>query len=150
MSKLFIYFSLSGNGDVVADALAAKGYEVRKVVQKRGIKKPNFFGILSGGFQAGMGIKAKLLPYNTSLEGVDEVIVGSPIWNGRFSSPINRVLADMDFHNVKLSFVFYSGSGEAKKVSKTLTKLYPDAPYLCMKEPKSHPEELKKLDIYDK
>ena len=34
MKKLFIYFSLSGNGEVVAKLLQAKGYEIRRVFKK--------------------------------------------------------------------------------------------------------------------
>lgn len=31
MKKLFIYYSLTGNGDEVAKTLKEKGYEIRKV-----------------------------------------------------------------------------------------------------------------------
>ena len=30
MKKTFIYYSLTGNGDVIADNLKKKGYEIRK------------------------------------------------------------------------------------------------------------------------
>ena len=36
MKKIFIYFSETGNGDVVADYLKDKGYEIRKVLSNDG------------------------------------------------------------------------------------------------------------------
>ena len=43
MKKLFIYYSLSNNGGVVADYFRDKGYDIRKVITNR--KYPNsFFG----------------------------------------------------------------------------------------------------------
>ena len=34
MSNLFIYYSLTGNGDIVAKRFEEKGYEIRKVTEK--------------------------------------------------------------------------------------------------------------------
>ena len=33
MNKLFIYYSLSGNGDLIAEELANFGFEIRKVIE---------------------------------------------------------------------------------------------------------------------
>ena len=35
MSKLFIYYSLSGNGDAVAENLKEKGFDLEKLMAKR-------------------------------------------------------------------------------------------------------------------
>ena len=35
MKKLFIYYSLSGNGDFLAEHLKEKGYDLRKVEEKK-------------------------------------------------------------------------------------------------------------------
>ena len=43
MSKIFIYYSLSGNGDAVADNLKEKGFDVRKVEPARIPPKKFFF-----------------------------------------------------------------------------------------------------------
>ena len=34
MKKIFIYYSLTGNGDVVAGYLKNKNYDIRKVITK--------------------------------------------------------------------------------------------------------------------
>ena len=145
MKKLFIYYSLSGNGDFLAEQLKKQGYEIRKVIEKKKAPKVFFFRILSGGFRAGMNAKGKLVDYNNDISEFDEVVVGSPIWNGRFTPAINSVLAETDFKDKKLTFLFYSGSGDQPKAAKKVKKLFPEANIIILKEPKSHEGELGKI-----
>ena len=145
MSKLFVYYSLTGNGDVVAKKFKEKGYEIRKVTEKHKPSKKFFFMVLGGGFRAGLGLKGKLIDYDNDVSKFDSVVIGSPIWNGRFPPAINSVLAQTDFANKKLTFVFYSGSGEGKKAEAKINKEFPNSKILFLQEPKKHPEELKKL-----
>lgn len=145
MKRLFIYYSLSGNGDLVAETLKAQGFEIRKVEPKRKPPKAFFFRIMAGGFGAGVGRKEPLLPYCTDLSDVDEVVIGSPVWNARLSCPINTVLGDLNLTGKKPTFVLYSGSGAAPKAEKKLKGLFGDVRIIHLKEPKSHPDELKKL-----
>lgn len=145
MKKLFIYFSLTGNGDLVADCLKEKGFEIRKVAMKKRLPKSFFFCVLTGGFLAGLGVKSKLKEYDRSIDGYDEIVVGSPIWNGRFSSPLNRLLKDIDFKGKNIKFLFTAGSGEGKHALKKANRLYPEAECIFLKEPKKHKEELGKI-----
>ena len=145
MKKLFIYYSLTGNGDFVASYLLDKGYEVRKVIEKAKAPKIFFFRVLVGGFRAGVGAKGKLIDYDNDVSKFDSVVIGSPIWNGRFPPAINSVLAQTDFANKKLTFVFYSGSGEGKKAKQKVEKLFPEALIVFLKEPKKNEKELEKL-----
>ena len=149
MKKLFLYYSLSGNGEVVAQEMSKKCYELRKVETVKGLPKVFFFAMMSGGVQAGINKKAKLKEFDQDVSAYDEIVIGSPIWNARFTPAINTVLATVDLKDKKLSFVFYSGSGEGKKALARIQKEYPDATYIFLKQPKDYPEELKKLDIYD-
>ena len=146
MKKLFIYYSYTGNGEVVAQKMQEKGYGLRRVETRRGLSKIFFFAMMSGGFQAGIKLKAKLKEFNYDISEYDEVVIGSPIWNDRFALAINTILANMKFGNKKLSFVFYSGSGEGKHALKRVNKEYPGADCIFLKQPKDYPDELKKLD----
>ena len=147
MKKIFIYFSLTGNCDLVADYLKERGFETRKVEMKKGLPKSFFFSVLTGGFLAGLGVKSKLKEYDHNIEGYDEIIIGGPIWNGRFSSPLNRLLKDIDFSNKNVKFIFTAGSGEGKKALKKANKLFPNAECIFLKEPKKYPEELEKITL---
>lgn len=145
MNKLFIYYSLTGNGDLVSKKMSEKGYELRKVTEKKKMPKKFFSMILAGGFRAGLGLKGKLVDYNPDVSNFDEIVIGSPIWNGRFPPAINSVLAQTDFSNKNLTFVFYSGSGEGKKAKQKVEKLFPNAKMLFLKEPKKYEKELDKI-----
>ena len=102
--------------------------------------------MMVGGFQAATNKKAKLKPFDQDISAYDEVVIGSPIWNDKFTPALNGLLATLDFSSKKLSFVFYSGSGEGKKAVKRLEKEFPNASYIFLQEPKKYPEQLKKLD----
>ncbi len=146
MKSLFIYYSYTGNGDVVAQALSEKGIDLRKVIRKKRLPKSFFWGIMTGGFLAGMKHKDKLLNFDSNIDEYEHIILGSPIWNGRFSSPLNGVLSKLDLANKKVTFVFCAGSGEGKKALKRIQKEFKNADYVFLKEPKKYPEELKKLE----
>ena len=146
MKKLFIYYSYTGSGDIVAKKMEEKGYEIRKVETVKSLPKSFFWGMMVGGFQAGMKKKAPLKEFDQDISNYDEVVLGSPIWNGSFSPALNSLVNILDLSNKKLSFIFYAGSGEGPKAVKRLEKEYPNVPYVFLKDPKKYPEELNKLD----
>ena len=144
--KIFIYYSLSGNGDVVKTKMESLGYDIVKVETQKNMPKAFFFRIMVGGFEASISKRRKIKDIDLDLKKYDEVVIGSPIWNGRISSPINTVLSKYSFDGKKMSFILYAGSGEAKPAMKKIAKLYPNAEVKVLKEPKSNEEELKKIE----
>lgn len=146
MKKLFIYYSLTGNGDNVAKLFESKGYEVRKVIEDRKLPKAFFFKMMVGGFLAATNKVGKLIDYNNDVSEYDEIVIGSPIWNKRFPPATNAILKETNFENRKLTFVIYSGSGEGPKALKKVNELYKEANVIFLQEPKKHEDELKKLD----
>jgi hypothetical protein len=145
MSKLFIYYSYYGSGDVVANYLQEKGYEIRKVESKLKLSKVFLFAMLGGGFKAVMNKKPKLINYDSDVSSYDEIVIGSPIWNDRLAPAINSVLKQTNLSNKKLTFVFYSGSGFGKHATNKVIMLY-NALVINLKEPKKYKDELKKLE----
>lgn len=145
MSKLFIYYSLTSNGDEVAKYLESRGFIVRKVIEKKKMPKRFFWMILAGGFRAGMNQKGKLIDYDSDVSSFDEVVIGSPIWNARFTPAINSVLLQTNLKDKKLTFVLYSGSGQGPKAEARIKKEYPNAKIIFLKEPKKFPSEFEKI-----
>ena len=145
MKRVFFYYSQSGNGDLIAEELKKQGFTIRKVVPKKKPPKAFFFQILAGGFGAGIGRKEPLCDFDADVTDFDEIVVGSPVWNGRLSCPINTVLDAVDLKDRHPSFVLYSGSGAAPKAEKKLKERFGDVRIVHLKEPKAHPEELEKL-----
>ena len=147
MKKIFIYYSLTGNGDIVAEYLNKKGYDIRKVITKEPLPNNFILRILSGGFKATINHKDKLIDFNNDIKKYDKVVIGSPIWNSKISSPINTVLNNLDLKNKKLDFIFYSGSNKYNKITKYLNKKYPNSKIIHLKEPKKNKEELKRINL---
>ena len=107
--KLFYYFSLTGNLDKVSERLNKDNIEIRKVETIRKFPKKMFPLMMTGGFLAGINAKTKLKDFNKDTDGFDEIIIGSPIWNGRISSPINYLLKNIDLNDKNITFIFTAG-----------------------------------------
>ncbi len=138
MKKIFIYYSLSGNGDEVANYLKDKNIDIRKVETKEKLPNNMMLRILTGGFKAGIGYKDKLSDFNPNISKYDEVIIGSPIWNDHLSCPINTVLDKIDLVGKKIAFILYSGSGKSKKAIQKINNEYPDTKIIQIKEPQKN------------
>ena len=147
MKKIFIYYSLTGNGDVVASYLKENNYEIRKVETKEVLPNNFILRILTGGYKAMINYEDELVNFDSNIEKYDEVIIGSPVWNSRLSSPINTVLQKLNLSGKKITFILYSGSGESKKATDLINKKYENAKIINLKEPKTNKEELKKLSL---
>ena len=148
MKKIFIYYSLTGNGDTVADYLKDKDIEIRKVEAIDKMPKSFLGRILVGGFLAFIHYEAKLIDFNNNIDEYDEIIIGSPIWNDRLSCPINTVLKSLNLENKKVKFILYSGSGKSKHASARIKDILVKSEIINIKEPLKNKEILKdKLDF---
>ena len=144
MKKLFIYYSLTGNGDTVANYYKDKGYEIRKVISKCKYPKNTFLLMMQGGFQAACNMKDKLIDFNSDITDYDKVVIASPVWFDRLSAPINKVISLIDLTNKDASFILYSASGKGSKAKEKIKKIY-GIEAIILKEPKKNKDELKKL-----
>ena len=144
MKKLFIYYSRTGNGDVVAKYYKNHNYDIRKVVTKKKYPKNLFLMMMTGGFRALIGAKDKLVDFDNNIDAYKEIVIGSPIWNDRLSPVINSVLNSINLDGKKVTFVLYSAGGQANKASEKINSLC-KANIIVLKEPKKNKEEIKKL-----
>ena len=146
MKKLFIYYSYSGNGELIKDYLSENlDFEIRSIKPKKSLPKSFFFGVLVGGFLSGINHKAKLKEYDKDISAYDYILIGSPIWNSKLSCPINTLLEEIDLKNKKFDFLLYSSSGDINKIEKTINKKYPLSKVYSVKEPKKNSEYTKTL-----
>ena len=123
MAKYFIYFSFTGNGDYIAELMHEKGYEPVKLEL---VKKPNkigFWQILKYGGHAGFHKKEKLAHVDFSLEDGDEIVIGSPIWNDRLSTPITTFMDRFNFNKETTRFILYPAGETTKKAYKQIMKM---------------------------
>ena len=144
MKKVFIYYSLTGNGDLVSEIYKKKGYEIVKIINKRKYPKKMFPLIMKGGYRALFNKRDKLVDFNNDISDYDEVVIGSPIWFDRTTPVLNTILSKLNLKDKKVSFVFYSGSGEGTKAKEKINNLY-KCNIIFLKEPKKYKEELNKI-----
>lgn len=123
MKKYFVYYSATGNGDYLASLLEEKGYAPIKIEMIKPIGKMSFFKILRFGGKAMFNQKAKIQKVELELKDDDVVVIGSPIWNDRLSTPINRILNDFSFNKETTCFVLYPAGEGTKKSFKQIRKL---------------------------
>ena len=149
MNKYFVYYSASGNGDFIAEQLKEKGYQPVKVEMIKPIKKIGFFSIMKYGFRAGRKKKEKIKELNLELKQDDLVIIGSPIWNDRLSTPINTVLAKFDFNKDTTEFILYPAGEGTKKSFLQIEKLgFRKKPIICSRPLKKQEQVKEALSVF--
>ena len=129
MNKYFVYFSASGNGDFLASELEKKGYKPVKIELVKPIKKVGFFAILKYGGRAMMQKREKIKDISLELQDDDIVIVGSPIWNDRLSTPVLTALDKLALNKETTKFILYPAGEGTKKSFKQIEKMgFKEAP----------------------
>ena len=127
---------------MVADYLKKNNVTIRKIKPIKPLPKNMFFRIIVGGYLAGKDYQDELVDFDSDISQYKKIIIGSPIWRDRLSTPINTVLSKLDLRDKELIFILYSGSGYAAKATEKINKLYPKAKIIHLKEPLKYQEVL--------
>lgn len=113
---LIVYYSLEGNIDFVARALAKEvgadlcRLETVKVYPKKGLMK--FF---HGGKDVVAGIRPELKTALPDLSPYSKVVIAAPVWAGKPAAPINTFLESANFSEKKIFAFTSSASGNGGK-----------------------------------
>lgn len=119
---LIVYYSLTDKTHVVAQTLAAElNADIRRVED---VTKPSvsWWFYISAGFRAKRGKEAEIKPIDTSFQGYDRVFVGSPVWGGSPSTPINAFIAKADFTGKNVVLFMTMGGDDASGALKTMSE----------------------------
>ncbi len=122
MKTLVVYYSLTEKTHAVAQALAKElGADVRRVED---VEKPSvsWWFIVSNGFAAMRGVESEIKPIDASFQGYDLVFLGSPVWGGSPSTPINAFIAKADFTGKEVVTFMTMGSDDASGALKKLSE----------------------------
>ena len=127
MKRLVVFYSLSGNTQEVAHKLAEKlDAELLKLETVKPMPKSFAAQILVGGGQVLLHHLPELKPLGTDLDGYDEIILGSPIWNSKGVPAINAFLQDETAAAKVSSLFFLSAGGDIQKGLHAITKQLPN------------------------
>lgn len=106
MKNLVIYYSKSGNTETVAEEISnVVNGDIKKIELKKEI------GFMGAAFSAFLGLKSKIKSMDFNLIDYDNIFIGTPVWAGKTSTPINTFLsmANLTGKNV---FVFITQADE--------------------------------------
>lgn len=133
MRVLVVFYSRTGNTRVVAEAIAKRlRADIEEIKDEK--NRSGILGFLRSGYEAVVGKLADIHPVGRNPEGYDLVIVGSPIWVGRLSSPVRAYMAlhGRAIRNIVLFCTCKNSEGRAFKEMEELSKR-PIA-ILCIRE----------------
>ena len=118
MKTIIVYYALSGNTEWASQKLSADlGAETLRLEPEKAYPDKGFKKFFWGGKSAVMSETPPLRPYAFDAAKYDQIILGFPIWAGRYAPPIRTFLRD---HGAALAgkrvaaFACQSGAGAEK------------------------------------
>ncbi|ANE41161.1 flavodoxin [Fervidobacterium ngatamarikiense] len=135
MKSIVIFYSLDGHTKFVAELLAQElkadlvELELVKPFPTKGFKKYFWCG-KSSVFKEKPELKTKI----PNLHEYDLVVIGTPVWAGNCSSPINTLLSIMcnepRLQGKKVGILITNGGGSIKRCLKQIKKVLPKNEFL--------------------
>jgi len=106
MKNLVVYYSRSSNTETVAKEIA-KGVngDIKKIELKKDI------GFMGAAFSSVLGLKGKIKSIDLDLKDYDNIFIGTPVWAGKTSTPINTFLSRANLAG-KNVYIFITQSDE--------------------------------------
>ena len=116
MKAAVIYYSLEGNTEFIAKAIAQEANtELIQIKTKKEYPKKGFMKFFVGGKSVLFHEKPELLNKSFDLKEFDTLIIGSPIWVGTYAPAIHSFLSNNDIKNKTIYLFACHGGGGADK-----------------------------------
>jgi len=147
MKALIVYYSLEGNTDWAAKAIAASlGADLLRLEPARAYPSSGFKKFFWGGKSAVMAETPRLQPYDFRPERYDCIVFGFPVWAGNVTPPLRTfVKENLEALQGKriAAFACQSGTGAEKAFGKlkqclTISSLEAE---LVLIDPKARPND---------
>lgn len=143
MKTLIVYYSLEGNTEYAAKAIASElGADLLRLEPVKAYPDGKISKFFWGGKAAVMAEVPQLQPYNCKPEGYDRIIIGFPVWASNFVPPLRTFIRENDLKGKRFAaFACQSGAGADKAFAKLKTELSIDAfeAELVLIDPKTKP-----------
>lgn len=118
MRTLVVYYSRTGTTKKVAEFISSKlNCDLEEIVDLKNRK--GVFGVLKSGMEATMDKTTSILGSKYDPSSYDLVIIGTPIWNSRISSPMKTYLKQNKDRIKRIGF-FCTQLGSDQKAFKTM------------------------------
>jgi len=123
--NLIVYFSFDGNTQMIAKAIAETiGAELLELQTSKKYPTKGFWKYFWCGKSVFFGEKPALTIAPIDLNQYDTIIIGTPIWAGSLTPPVNSFIHQYPFRGKRLAlFASHSGGGADKCFQKIKEKL---------------------------
>jgi flavodoxin len=128
MRSLVVYYSRTGSTKFVAEMVAKElGAETEELVDQK--SRRGILGFLRSGYESTRGVETKLKETTRDPSQFDLVVLGTPVWNGRPSSPIRTYLKSHDLSGKRTAIFCVSASSPGDETIRRTKSLIPDCEY---------------------
>lgn len=127
MKTAIIYYSLEGNMDFIAKKISNNNnVHLYRLIPKKEYPKGNITKYIWGGKSATFGEKPKLINEQIEIDNYDTLIIGSPIWAGTFTPPLNTFFHDYHISGKNIILVTTNAGGNSEKCFAKMKSLLND------------------------
>ena len=112
MKSLIVYYSLGGNTKLIAEEIAREiDCDVIQLKLQKELPSKGFMKYVWGGKQVVFNEKPALEPFNIDVDNYDLIIMGTPVWAGKFASAFNTFFSEVSLKNKNIVlFCCYAGA----------------------------------------
>jgi len=121
MKALVVYFSRSGTTRKVAEKISADLVADMEEITEKG-RRSGIIGFLKSGMEAYLERLVSIDPTNHDPSQYDLVVIGTPVWSNKMSSPVRSYIAKNKDKLMHKSVAFFATLG-GKDASKALRGL---------------------------
>lgn len=150
MKSLIVYYSRTGNTKNIAETICRKlGADIEEIIDHKNRK--GFFGFLLSGNEAFLKKTVPIEELKNDITQYDLLIIGTPIWAGNISTPVNSLLKKYSDKIEEFAFFSTSTGPDSQKALLNLEQIVPHKPIASVNigyrdiKIKSH---LKKIDEF--
>lgn len=155
MRCALVYYSLTGHVKfLVQQVRKSLDCDVFELQAKRPYPDKGFMKFYRGGRDASLRWKVALQEPLPLLDAYQVVVVCTPVWAGRVSSPIYSYLSKVDLRNKQLYFLASSSGGDTRKCFISMEKLVDSSSvkgtcsFIDPAEGGWHEEQMKQLALF--
>jgi len=110
---LVVFYSQTGNTRLVSEAIAGSLDADVEEIKEKG-SRAGMLGFLRSGYEAVFRKLPHIEPIHKNPDEYDLVIIGSPVWAGRLSSPVRTYMSLYGDKIKKVAFLATCGLGSGK------------------------------------
>ncbi|MEN8908226.1 MAG: NAD(P)H-dependent oxidoreductase [Clostridiales bacterium] len=134
MKILIVYYSLGGNTEFIAQKIGDElNASILRLEPVNDIEKKGFMRYVRGGKQVLFNSSPKLKNFDENLIEYDLIILGTPVWAGRYTPAFKTLFEKYKFDNKKLAIYCCHDGGKGKVFQKFRDNL-PNAQIISEKE----------------